>query len=82
MLRAHLSQDLDAVEVGQPQVDQDQVRSDLVGELQTLLARGSHVHFDVLLAEHARDERADVAFVVDHEDRIHAQTIVAEQAPR
>ena len=56
VLRAQLAQHLDAVEVGQAEIDQHEVGTDLLGELETLLAGSGHVDFDVFLTEHAGDE--------------------------
>ena len=72
-LATQVAQDLDAVDVGQAQVHQRQVGIDLVGELQPLLAGAGHVDLDVVLAQYPGHERADVAFVVDHQDRVHSR---------
>ena len=68
MTAAHLAQDLDTVDIRQPQIHQGQIGLDLIGQLESFLAGAGRVDLDVFLGEHARDERADVALVVDHED--------------
>jgi hypothetical protein len=82
MPRAQLAQHLDPVDVGQPKIDHGQVRIRLIGQLQAVLAGAGGVHFDVVLTENPRDERSDVTFVVDHENRVHALSIVADRPSR
>jgi hypothetical protein len=71
MTRLEVDEDVVAVDVGQAQVEQDHVRSQLVGHLQPFLARGRGVDLDVVLGEDLGDQRANVALVVDDQDAIH-----------
>ena len=65
---AQLAHDLDAVEVGHDDVEQDDVRADLLGLGQRLLAAARGDDAEALLAEGDRDELRDPWFVVGDED--------------
>ena len=65
---AELAHDLDAVEVGHDDVEQDDVRPDLLGLLEGLLAAVGGDDAEALLTEGDRDELGDAGFVVGDED--------------
>ena len=71
---AELAHDLDAVEVGHDDVQQDDVRADLLGLGQRLLAAVGGDDAEALLAEGERDEFRDARLVVgDEHERLGAQ---------
>ena len=65
---AQLAHDLDAVEVGHDDVEQDDVGADLLGLLERLLAAVGGDDAEALLAEGDRDELRDARLVVGDED--------------
>ena len=65
---AQLAHDLDAVEVGHDDVEQDDVRADLLGLGQRLLAAARGDDAEALLAEGDRHELGDPGLVVGDED--------------
>ena len=65
---AELAHDLDAVEVGHDDVEEDDVRADLLGLLERLLAAVGGDDAEALLAEGDRDELGDARLVVGDED--------------
>ena len=65
---AQLAHDLDAVEIGHDDVEQDDVRPDLLGLLQRLLAAVGGDDAEALFAEGDRDELGDARLVVGDED--------------
>ncbi len=70
---AQLAHDLDAVEVGHHDVEQDDVGPDLLGLGQGLLAASGGDDAEALLAEGDRDELGDAWLVVgDEHERLGA----------
>ena len=65
---AQLAHDLDAVEIGHHDVEQDDVGPDLLGLQQRLFAAARGDDAEALLAEGDRDELRDPRFVVGDED--------------
>ena len=60
------------VAVRQPEVEQDDVRGDVVRHLEAFLARRGAMHLDdPVLREHAPAERPNVPLVVDDQDVVH-----------
>ena len=66
---AELAHDLDAIEVGHDDVEQDDVRSDLLGLLERLLATVRGDDAEALLGEDDRHEFGDPGLVVRDEDQ-------------
>ena len=64
---AQLAHDLDAVEIGHDDVEQDDVRPDLLGLLERLFAAVRGDDAEALLAEGDRDELGDPRLVVGDE---------------
>ena len=64
---AQLAHDLDAVEVGHDDVEQDDVRPDLLGLLERLFAAVGGDDAEALFAEGDRDELRDPGLVVGDE---------------
>ena len=65
---AELAHDLDAVEIGHDDVEEDDVRADLLGLLERLLTTVGGDDAEALFAEGDRDELRDARFVVGDED--------------
>ena len=65
---AQLAHDLDAVEVGHDDVEQDDVGADLLGLLERLLAAVGGDDAEALLAEGDRNELRDARLVIRDED--------------
>ena len=66
---AELAHDLDAVEVGHHDVEQDDVRPDFLGLPQRLFAAVGGDDAEALFAEGDRDELGDPGFVIGDEDQ-------------
>ena len=60
--------DLEAVQVGQHDVEHDQVGVEGRGPLDRRPAIVRRLHLEALVAQHRRDELGDRVLVVDHED--------------
>ena len=72
---AQLAHDLDAVEVGHDDVEQDDVGPDLLGLLERLLAAAGGDDAEALFAERDRDELGDARLVVgDEHERLGAHS--------
>ena len=71
--RADGADDLDAVDVGKPQVKQDDVRRGRCGERDSLATRGRALVRVAVRVERGRDEGADLRVVLDHEDGGHSR---------
>ncbi len=78
--RPQSTQRFEAVDAGQPDVQEDEVGSQLRGDVQAILGVGGEGDLIALLLESVLDATRDGVFVLDDQDRWHAAGMVPRGA--